>query len=222
MKKYIIYAFLASFIGIMANPEVLTASDKVAVTGISGVVETVSPEMYTPITTSVVTEVPVTNGASLNTGVATPVTPVVLAPATSVISAPANSVTIAGQAMETEAVSVVKEDIGSGVYAYKNRYFYAHNPGKFTVLTEVKVGDAITVTTGGAARTYRVAEIAEYTLDELRMDTTKAVDINGRKVNTSVMGAIQLAARNEKSGQTHAIALQTCLGEGKRLMVFAD
>lgn len=51
MKKYIIMMLLSSFIGIFSNPEILSASNSVAVTGLdnSNIVETVIPEVEEPV-----------------------------------------------------------------------------------------------------------------------------------------------------------------------------
>lgn len=224
MKKYVILALISSFIGIMANPEMLMASDRVNVTGLdsANIVETVLPE---PVVTEtgaafVLPEnrpVAAVNNSTRTTSAATmAVAPVV-----------ANSIRIGGRTINTVTVPEVDENPGSVAKVYTNanggKFVYAHNSANlFGVLYSVKPGDTFTLTTGGVAQTYRVTEKSgPYYL--YCSQGTPCVN-GGTKLRglTTISSVVQNLGYNNETGNYHDMALQTCYGSDQRIFVFAD
>ena len=207
MKKYLFMALLASFIGIISNPELLAASDSVSVTSISnlGVVETVieKPVEAEPV----VTQVAVAKAAPR-------VAPA--APAAATPTPARNSITVAGRTLTIVDVDTTLADSGDHVNKI-GKLLYGHNSGRvFGNLASLSVGSVFTVTYGGATTTYRVSDIVTY---EKNL-STGALQLNGRG---NYMKSIMNTARG------HSVALMTCAGTSlgggdatHRLVIYAD
>ena len=140
MKKFLLI-FFSSFIGIMANPEILMASDSVSVHGLSnaGVVETVLPPEPEPE--------PV-------------IVPTYVAP---VYVAPANNIQIAGRVIEIVDVASTEVNAGNHVNKYGEKFLYGHNSvGVFGGLYNVGVGSVFAMSYGGATRNYQVMQVVVF------------------------------------------------------------
>ena len=202
--KNVILVFLASFMGIMANPEVLTASDSVRVEGVSDAraVETVveEPEVATP------------------TAAATPVIRKSSATATPVVKLPDNYIQITGRTLKIISVDNTGVDAGNHVNKI-GKLLYGHNSSAvFGALTSLGEGDTFTVVYGGEITTYRIVgtEVFEKNQDNGRLQ---------KGGSGNYMSSIKNSARG------HDLALMTCYGdpiEGKpgdathRFVIYAD
>lgn len=195
MKKYVIMAMISSFIGIMANPEMLMASDRVEVAGLNnaGIVETVLPE-------------PVSEEAQA-----------------AVVTAPANNIQINGQTMPTHMVGAPAQSVGPDVYIYRGergQFIYAHNSAnRFATLYSLNVGSTFTITTNGVTKTYRVTDApVHYYVNTL--ERTKS-NLGGLVM---IETAIQDYAYNNETGRYHDVALMTCYdtNDAQRWFIFAD
>ena len=140
MKKFLLI-FFSSFIGIMANPEILMASDSVSVHGLSnaGVVETVLPPEPEPE--------PV-------------IVPTYVAP---VYVAPANNIQIAGRVIEIVDVASTEVNAGNHVNKYGEKFLYGHNSaGVFGGLYNVGAGSVFAMSYGGTTRNYQVMQVVVF------------------------------------------------------------
>ncbi|MBQ2695519.1 hypothetical protein IJG04_02675 [Candidatus Saccharibacteria bacterium] len=238
MKKYIIMALVSSFMGIMSNPEVLTASDRVALNGLSsaGIVETI--EVATGANADVDAGALVADG---NTGVsggfvsANTVSGVMYNSNTSgdvvgnvsyapVTYVPANNIQIAGHTIEV----VVGGSGDSGSHVNMNgRLLAGHNSvGVFGGLSGVGVGTTFSVTVGGVTTNYRVSNKVTYTKDDLNKQVSYVCGYGTRICNGNLMSQLKDPTDTE---MRHSLVLMTCagtmLGGGDathRLVLFAD
>lgn len=224
MKRFIILIF-SSFLGIAANPEILMASDSVALTGVSnaGIVETVVLEE--PVATSTVESVAVTNPvapASPATTSATPATPT--APATPAVApapvyvAPANSIQVAGRTLRIVDVDSTAVNSGDHVNKYGDKFLYGHNSAAvFGGLYNMGVGSVFTVTYGGATKNYQVQQVVVF-------------EKNNGLLQLNGAGSYMLSVSKARySGVNYDLSLMTCYGTSygngdasHRLVLFAN
>ena len=203
ISKIIALVLLSSFIGIMGNPELLTASDSVSVTGVdyADAVETIEPE---PVEPEVAEVQEIANYGGYHTTVS--------APEAGAYSVPVNNIQIAGHTVALNYTDTTLSDAGSAIqgwYYASGRYIYAHNyPYVFGHLDAMYdngtlIGTSFTVTWNGVTTTYtiRAAEVRTLAAQSAR----NAGTIQGYYGETQ-----------------HAMALMTCYGDGSRLVMFAD
>lgn len=144
-NKFLILLF-SSFIGIFANPEILTASDSVAVSGLdnAGIVETVLPPEPEPEPAYIVAPTYVASA------------PVYTAPP--VYVAPTNNIQIAGRTLEIVDVASTTVNAGNHVNKYGDKFLYGHNSANvFAGLYNMGPGSVFTVSYGGVTRNYQIA-----------------------------------------------------------------
>ena len=205
--KVIFAILLSSFIGIISNPEMMLASDSVALSGIdsSKVVKTEPlPEPAQIITEKVLA--PVAGAATQNVATMAPVVRLV-SPAAAAV--PANNIKIAGKtiALEWTESSSRSADYNEAKawYFASGAYIYGHNSNPtFGVLnTMYKNGTldglSFTVTMNGVARTYTVDHAREFTRAAL-----------SARMNGIVNGT---------TGSS--MVIQTCYDDGKFLLIYA-
>ena len=191
----LITAMIASLLAIVTGPEFLTATDTVAVTGLSnkGVVETIplpEPEPE-PVVTTVVAKAPVAGVAKA-------------APAPAVQN---YTVTIfSGQ--------MVVHDLSYGDIYKTGKLVYGHNTGTLLgSLHSLGVGQTFTVTEGGAVTTYRVS-------DRVLYEKTADGYLNHNK---GLMGSIMRTAMGH--GVALMTCAGTSYGNGDashRLVIYGD
>lgn len=213
--KQIFAIFLASFIGIMVNPEMLVASDSVKITGVAGAVETVIVKPATSVPKAAETVTLPQTGVALNTPIITPaITPTVAAPVKTE-AIPAQNIQIGGKTLEIVDVDSTEGDAGTHVNRYGEKFMWGHNSAAvFRTLYDLGKGDTFTVTLGETT-TYTVKNIVIYDYDKAHEKLT----LNG----AGNYGNFIYDARESKS-VGHDLALMTCYGAGnsQRMVVFAD
>lgn len=192
--------FLSSFIGIMSNPEILTASDSVAIHDFDRTFETVVVEK--PVE---VVEAPVVSASA-------PVVQRDVQASQKVAQAPVaetpvirNTISIGGRTLDVVNVSSTKVDAGNHVNKYGNKFLYAHNASNtFGVLYNMGKGSTFSVTIDGVTKNYRVetAPVIYAKVD----DTT--LNLDGLDIDMSVVAK---KARYSGVG-TFDLALMTCYG----------
>lgn len=219
--RIIIMMLISSFIGIIANPEMMTASDHVAISGMdaSRIVETVplpEPKISTNAggTYEMVPEYEVAE-AGEDAWYEEPVyeEPVYevyeVYEEEPVYEAPANNIQIAGNTVELGWTNTTEENAGAATYGwyYKTgQFIYAHNYAYvFGVLDTAYDngylnGMSFSVTMDGATRYYTVTDSAVYTYNQTA---------------AKMSGIIH--------GGGHALAIMTCYGHNnERLVLYAD
>lgn len=163
--------FLSSFIGIMSNPEILTASDSVAIHDFDRTFETVVVEKPVEVVKASVAETPVVR----------------------------NTISIGGRTLDVVNVSSTKVDAGNHVNKYGNKFLYAHNASNtFGVLYNMGKGSTFSVTIDGVTKNYRVetapviyAKVDDTTLNLDGLDIDMSVV--AKKARYSGVGTFDLA-----------------------------
>lgn len=212
MRKYVCWLFLASFLGIMANPEILTASDSVKISDLNqnNLTETIIPETTTR--TEFETVAPGVTTKYERTTFATNTTEA-LAP---VVNAPSDYIKIAGQTINIVTVDNTTVDAGNHVNTV-GKLFYGHNlPNVFGGLKNLSTGDTFAITFNGVTTKYRINKIMIF---EKNLETGR-LQIDGK-------GNYMTSIKNTALG--HDVALMTCAGESltggdatHRLVILAD
>ena len=219
MIKRILIILFSSFLGIIGNPEFLTASDSVILTGLdeSNIVETVAlPE---PEVSEASSEVETTSD---EVGYSAPVyeEPVYYAP---VYVAPANNISINGRTVELAYTGTTGEDAGgqSLAWYYKTgKFIYGHNSQNvFGFLDSAYDGGwlngmGFSVTMNGDTSYYTVVNYRLYDYD---VNSPLCLWYNGTctKMNPVVGASLD--------GVSYRMAIMTCYaGSSKRLVVFAN
>lgn len=195
MCKKILAILLSSFIGIMASPELLSASNSVSLTGINnaGIVETVIPE---PEPEPVV---------YANTATSTPVYTAVYVPQ------------VTNYTVTNYSGGFVSEPNYYDIYK-TNKLIYAHNTGNLLGnLVYRYPGEVFTITEGGVTRNYQVTEIRVYTLMNREI-----LNYNGQNY-TMKANAISGAAGYDVALMTCYGAYNAALGTSEqRWIVYAN
>lgn len=208
--KTIFLVFLSGFVGIVSNPEMLTASDSVALNGLNpaGIVETVPlPE---PEPEPVVEEVADTGYSYTE--------PVYVAP---VYVAPVNYIQING--LTIPLVYTVNSDENayaamqawyytSGKWIYGHNYDYVFGFLDTAYDQDWLKGITFTVSMNGSINTYTVTDYRMY--DYINETTLRSRDTD--------YGLLPITNAN-LDGVYHKMAIMTCYaGKTKRLVVYAD
>jgi len=217
MKRYIVMMLFSSFIGIMSSPEILSASNSVAVTGLneSGIVETVIPKPVVDNTDQAGTDYtpfyyPEYNDNSSSTN--------------DEASVEVYSNEGYGAAIEPEylsfwvtqqASSIVVSPSYSDIYQ-TGKLIYGHNTSNLLYdLNYLYVGDVFMLN----GNLYRVADRIKYE----KVDDYTLKNPNTGESSRSVMKKL----KNNAYG--HTVALMTCTGTyygngdaSHRLVIFAD
>lgn len=220
LKKFLIIIFSA-FMGIFGSPEILMASDSVALMGLdnTGVVETVIPEVVEALPVEEISD-EATEEPEIITEVAVvkPAEPVATAPAAP--SAPANNIQIAGKTLEIVDVDSTLVNSGDHVNKYGAKFLYGHNSwAVFRGLYDMDVGDTFRMTYGGATKNYRVSQVVIFE----KNSSNGLLQLNG---SGNYMGSVSKA---KYQGVVHDLSLMTCYGTSygngdasHRLVIFAD
>lgn len=188
MARRLFLLLFSAFIGIIASPEILMASDDFAPTGLNnaGITETVP----------IVVEEPEPEPESVY------VAPRYVAPAPA-HTAPSNNISVAGRTLEIVDVADTTVDAGNHVNKYGDRFLYGHNTANvFGGLTSLGVGSTFSVTYGGATTNYRVTKVVIYEKNA----STGRLQIDGA-------GNYMRPVANAKSdGVQYDLSLMTCYG----------
>ena len=217
--KSIVLILLSSFIGIVSNPEILTASDSVVVSGIDD-----SRAVLTVVSETVETPAAPEAGEVATYVAPAPTTPVVAVASTPVkapapvAKAPSQSVKFSWGVQELFDASSTSVNAGNKV-ARRGKLIWGHNYTDFGKITSLKIGDTFTITENGATATYKVAAnpingSAGVVLDK-KSDAILSYAANP-KYDTIDMSALI------KYGMGHSLALMTCYGSNSRYVVVAD
>ncbi len=168
-KKTIIAIFLASFIGIMANPEMLAASNSVAVNGINndGIVKTIIKKPKIEVHVDAKPQTVVNNDymtswvePAQTVEVARAEAPAYVAPTYVEPVTPANNIQIAGRTLEIVDVSSTSVDSYDHVNKYGQNFYWGHNSNEvFRGLYNLGAGSTFTMTYDGKTTKYRVADV---------------------------------------------------------------
>lgn len=213
--KYLGMMFLASFIGIMFNPELLAASDSVAILDLeqANVVETVVEK---PIAPAKVVAPAAPKAGVVNVAVAQTVTmaqKTAEAPKTA-----ANQVKFSWGTQNLILANDTSVDAGVSVMKY-GRLLWAHNNTAFNNIKSLKIGDTFAVTINGVTQQYKVAANP--------IDKTAGVELEKKSATTlfhASKGEINMNALMDWGFGGHDLVLMTCAGAGNthRFVVVAD
>lgn len=230
MLKSLILVIMSSFVGIMANPELLTASDSVAVIGLdeASIVETVEAMETESMETEAIVE-------AAEVVVATPTAPVAgvgaVKPATVVRETAvrtaankpaqttlANNVKFSFGTQNLVVSSTTATDAGNGAVRV-GKLIYGHNYTVFGNITELTVGSTFTVVENGVTTVYRVVanpinNKAGVVLDK-KSDAVLSYSGDQRYSTIDVNALV-------KYGMGHSLVLMTCYGSNSRYVVVAD
>lgn len=212
MLKKIFIILFSAFLGISGNPEILMASDSVAVTGLddTGVVKTVE----------VVAETESAEAKAEVIKSETPAQVVVVQPKPVVVtpSVPANNIKIAGKTLRIEDVDSTLVDSGDHVNKYGKKFLYGHNSwAVFRGLYNMVAGNTFTVTYGGVTKTYQVAQVVIF-------------EKNGNRLQINGAGNYMVSVSKARyQGTNYDLSLMTCYGTSygngdasHRLVIFAN
>lgn len=200
--KYLGMMFLASFIGIMVNPEFLAASDSVAILDLeqSNVVETVIEKSVAKTETKVTPAAP-------KAGVAKVVAPVVVN----------NQVKFAWGTQNLVLTDNTGVDAGVNVMK-SGRLMWAHNNTAFNNIKNLKIGDTFSVTLNGATKNYKVVA------NPLSGVAGIELKVIGGQVMSYGETEVAVGALKYYGFGGHDLVLMTCAGVGNahRYIVVAD
>lgn len=214
--KYIGMMFLASFIGIMVNPEFLAASDSVAILDLeqSNVVETVIEK---PVEVEPVKAQTAPVQAVVVAKTATPAAPKAGAAKTAAPAAAANQVKFAWGAQNLVLTDSTGVDAGANVMK-SGRLMWAHNNTAFNNIKNLKIGDTFSVTVNGATKNYKVAA------NSLNGAAGIELKVTGGQVMSYGETEITTGALKYYGFGGHDLVLMTCAGAGNthRYVVVAD
>lgn len=216
--KAIFLVMLSAFIGIFSNPEMLTASDSVAVNGLNeaNIVQTVVPETVSETAGAEEPEVAYSDDSydySYDY-----YEPVYEEP---VYYMPANYIEIGGMIIPLEYTTYTAENAGGAQQAWyyqTGHWIYGHNYDYVFGLLDwaydggYLIGMTFTVVMNGEAKTYTITDYRLYNY----VDGT-TLEYNGK---TSGMVPVINAYLD---GTFHGMAIMTCYnGSAQRLVVYAD
>lgn len=206
MLKRLIIILFSSFLGIVGNPEFLTASDSVVLTGLNeaNIVETIPLPEPEPEPELMITQVESA--------------PVYYTYVELSYVVPVNSIQIAGRNLEIVDVADTRVDAGSHVNKYGDKFLYGHNSwAVFGSLANMGAGSTFTVTYEGVTTAYQVQQVAifEHTNGLLQID--------------GVGNYMFSVSKARYQGVNYGLSLMTCYGESygngdasHRLVLFAN
>ena len=225
--KYILMVLLSSFIGIMSNPEILTASDSVAVFDLerSNMVET--KEVAPAATTApVVTEV----AAPVKTAPAAPKAGQASQVKTTKTAVSSTNISFSWGAQNLIFANNTTDDAGQNARKY-GRLIWAHNNTPFNNIKTLKIGDTFTVTVNGVTDKYRVSANpidgkAGVELKVIYGKNSKGEIVPNQFYHPAVPddGIINMIAMTDFGFSNHSLVLMTCAGSNNayRYVVVAD
>jgi hypothetical protein len=221
MKVSILESFLfmviSSFIGIMANPEILTASDSVTIMDLDStkIVETVVIQPVAKVTE--VTEVRTAPKAGSLVEPASRTTNHVQAPVATVDTA--NNVRFSWGAQSLFRATSTKTNSGNNI-ARVGRLIWGHNYTDFGNITRLKIGDTFILTENGIATTYRVAANPITRKAGIVLDVKNGTTLS--YAGDARYDSIQINALTDMGFGGHSLVLLTCYGANSRYIVVAD
>ena len=210
MWKRLTMILFSSFVGIFSNPELLMASDSVALTGLdnTGIVETIifvpEPEPDPEPEPEPVYEEPVYEE------------PVYYYEP--VYYTPYNNIQIAGRTIEVVDVDDTAINAGDHVNKYGDKFLYGHNSWSvFGGLVNLGAGDTFTMEYNGNVINYQIRQVVIYEKNDGRLQ------LNGS-------GSYMLSVSRAKyDGVEYDLSLMTCYGTSygngdasHRLVLFAN
>ena len=215
--KSFLFIIISSFIGVMANPEVLTASDSITITGLDAtkIVETVTvkpaiKEEYTPKAGTVATSAP-KNAVKVTTNNTQS------SVATSVNSA--NNVRFSWGAQSLFRAASTGVNSGNNV-ARVGKLIWGHNYTDFGKITRLGLGDTFTLTENGVTTTYRVVANPINGKAGVVLDMKNSTTLS--YVGDARYDSIQMNALTDMGFGGHSLVLLTCYGSNSRSVVVAD
>lgn len=203
---------LASIIGILANPEILAASDSVKISDLDQ--------------TNVAETVVVTAQAAKTEAKTAPA-----APKAGVVEETTMGVKVAETAKTpVKAQDQIKFSFGAQKLVFSDttaldagndavkvgKMIYGHDYTSFGKITSLKIGDTFSVTINGVTKNYRVVANP---IDGTRGVTVKVVDAKKGIIYHEKLGNFYMSALTK--GWTHDLVLLTCY-QGGRYIVVAD
>lgn len=216
MRIKFIGMILASIIGILANPEILAASDSVKISDLdqTNVAETV-----------------VVTAQAAKTEAKTEAKTAPAAPKAGVVEETTMGVKVAEMAKTpVKAQDQIKFSFGAQKLVASNttaldagnnaakvdQMIYGHDYTSFGKITSLKIGDTFSVTVNGVTKNYRVVANP---VDGTKGVTVKVVDAKKGIIYHEKLGNFYVSALMK--GWTHDLALLTCY-QGGRYIVVAD
>ena len=224
--KTIFLVLLSSFIGIMSNPDILTASDSVAVVDLdkSSIVETVSEpdktDVSAPIAKAPSAGVVKTEPALAQ---AAPSRPAQAKPAASQPAPepelPANRVTFAWGSQALIRTNTTSTNSGKNV-AMKGTLIWGHNWTDFGKITSLKLGDTFTITENGMTSKYKIVPNPIDGKAGVALDMISSTNLSYAK--DPRFSSISMGALVNHGFGGHSLVLMTCYGSMGRFVVVAD
>lgn len=224
--KTIFLVLLSSFIGIMSNPDILTASDSVAVVDLdkSSIVETVSEpdktDVSAPIAKAPSAGVVKTEPALAQ---AAPSRPAQAKPAASQPAPepelPANRVTFAWGSQALIRTNTTSTNSGKNV-AMKGTLIWGHNWTDFGKITSLKLGDTFTITENGMTSKYKIVPNPIDGKAGVALDMISSTNLSYAK--DPRFSSISMGALVNHGFGGHSLVLMTCYGSNGRYVVVAD
>lgn len=205
--KFVGMILLASFTGIILNPELLAASDSIKISDLdqSNIVETipVAPAAKKPVAAA---------PAAPKAGVAEKSAPVA---AKTVANFVQNQIQFAFGTQKIVSSSTAATDAGNNAVKV-GKMIYGHDYTSFGKITKLNIGDVFSVTINGVTKKYRVAPNP---IDGARGVRVKVVDVKKGEVYHEKLGNFYTSALER--GWKHDLVLLTC-HDGGRYIVVAD
>ena len=210
----------ASFIGIVLTPEMLSASDAVAIAGLdnTSIVQTIPLPVSDFVNEEIFDTTPALSEPTPDYSYTLEYAQDYFAPAATATESvavnvapayPANYIQVGGNMVEVIDVGNTDLDAGNSVFRYGGKFLYGHNTANvFGVLYNVGVGSTFVVSSGGIAQTYRVDKVVIY-------EQTDAYTLTANGVDTYRSDLIK--ARPDRKSASYDLALMTCYGT-----VYAD
>ena len=224
--KTIFLVLLSSFIGIMSNPDILTASDSVAVVDLdkSSIVETVSEpdktDVSAPIAKAPSAGVVKTEPAPAQ---AAPSQPVQAKPAASQPAPepelPANRVTFVWGSQALIRTNTTSTNSGKNV-AMKGTLIWGHDWTDFGKITSLKLGDTFTITENGITSKYKIVPNPIDGKAGVALDMISSTNLSYAK--DPRFSSISMSALVNHGFGGHSLVLMPCYGSNGRDVVVAD
>lgn len=224
--KTIFLVLLSSFIGIMSNPDILTASDSVAVVDLdkSSIVETV-PEPDKTDVSSPIAKAPSAGVVKTEPALAqaAPSRPVQAKPAASQPAPepelPANRVTFAWGSQALIRTNTTSTNSGKNV-AMKGTLIWGHNWTDFGKITSLKLGDTFTIAENGITSKYKIVPNPIDGKAGVALDMISSTNLSYAK--DPRFSSISMGALVNHGFGGHSLVLMTCYGSNGRYVVVAD
>lgn len=213
--KFIGMVLLSSFIGIVLNPEILAASDSVAVMDLerSSMVETVIKMV--PVQ-QVLEKTPEETVKRNTVAVTAPVQRAVAPAAPKAGLAMQNQIKFSWGSQSLVISDTTRTNAGNGTVKV-GKMIYGHNYTDFGKITNLKIGDTFSVTVNGVTKKYQVAANP---IDGTKGLAAKVINVDKGELYHERIGNFYVSAL--KNGWRHDLVLLTCYGADSRYIVVAD